>query len=176
MQCFYNCSLCIYCISIDYGRVQTKIVFVYSAPPSHQLHMRQLMQSIFIPFHQSSLIFPWLNPQPALMLEGALSRPLRFTALCRGSEVWEMWCMWPKGCTNAVFRMTLPVPAAMGHYSCIRSYSHCTSTPICWRKTTVHQIDFLYCLDDATSWFTGICFKYEQSPLDTFFFHLVIEL
>lgn len=116
--------------------------------------------------------FPWFPRDwilSQIMPEGGLScmDPLGSTSLCRGSEVWEMWCMWPRGCTSAVFSDDLTAPAA----PVVRS-SHIHSCKHTSVSTTAHvqvedqvllnacqlQMGFPYCLNDLTSPFT--CFSF----------------
>lgn len=49
--------------------------------------------------------FPWDWILSQIMPEGGLScmDPLGCTALCEGSEVWEMWCIWLWECRSPVF-------------------------------------------------------------------------
>lgn len=64
-----------------------------SASTSSSICSLFLCLSISVPW------FPWDWILSQIILEGSLSSidPLGSTALCRGSEVWRMWCMWPMG-------------------------------------------------------------------------------
>lgn len=113
--------------------------------------------------------FPWDWILSQIMPEGGLScmDPLGSTALCRGSEVWEMWCILPRGCTSAVFSDDLTgACGSMVHYSHIRSCKHTSISTTAHVQVEdqgllnacLHQIWFLYYSNDLTTSF--ICFNF----------------
>lgn len=115
-----------------------------SPPPLHP----EAYAGYFCAFPSEFPDFPesWILSQ--IMLEGGLSRvgPLRSTALCRGSEVCETWCIRPRGLHKcSVFRWPSCSWGPKVHYSYIHTL------------TFIHQIGFLYCLNNHTSFF--ICFN-----------------
>lgn len=82
----------------------TPIAFPSTSTTSRSICGLFLCLSIIVPW------FPWDWVLSEIMPEGGLSMdPLGSTALCLGSEVWEMWCIWPQGCTSLVFSDDLPV-------------------------------------------------------------------
>lgn len=100
---------------------------VCSSPPSPPpLHPEAyavyfLCLSIRVPW----FLWDWILSK--ILPEGGLSciDPLSSTALCRGNEVWEMWCIWPGGCTSTVFSDDLTCACGPKlHYSYIHSYEH----------------------------------------------------
>lgn len=115
-QCHYlYAAFFLHAASFHYIENALFFTLVISSPPpiaasstSRSICGLFLCLSIRVPW------FPWDWILSQIMLGGGLSfiDPLGSTALCRGSEVWEMWCIWPRGCTSAVFSDDLPVPAA----------------------------------------------------------------
>lgn len=126
--------------------------------------------------------FPWHWILSQIMPEGDLScmDPLGSTALCRGSEVWEMWCIWPKGWTSTVFSDDLTGACGpMVHWSHMRSCKHTSiSTTALVQVEDLrllsackHQIGFLYWLNDLTTSIYILWFHW-----DHFIIHLITEL
>lgn len=100
-----------------YSVVKITSSLPWCAPAPHRLllYNQKHMQSIFYVFPSEFPWFPWDWILSQIMPEGGLScmDPLGSTSLCRGSEVWEKWCMWPGGCTSTVFSDDLTAPAAL---------------------------------------------------------------
>lgn len=104
--------------------------------------------------------FPWDWILSQIMPEGGLPciDPLGSTALCRGSEVWEMWCIWLRGCTNAVLSDNLTCAhSSKVHYSNRNSCrlssistSHVQVEDQCLLNACQHQTDYPYCLNDSS--------------------------
>lgn len=92
--------------------------------------------------------FPWDWILSQIMPEGGLScmDPLGCTTLCKGSEVWEMWCIWPRGCRSPVFLDDLT-----GACGPVAHYSHiCASISTAARVRRPAEWQLYYCKTIAT--------------------------
>lgn len=129
-----------------------------SASTSSSICSLFLCLSISVPW------FPWDWILSQIILEGSLSSidPLGSTALCRGSEVWRMWCMWPMGKQVECFQMTSLVTAALR--SAIDFVHLCKHTSLQQHVCCQEHVVCLYYLNGP---FFGKCFNKSNfiSPL-----------